>query len=154
MKIIVDSNIVFSALLKTQTAFGKIIFNSHGIFTFYSARYLHVEIKTHWPKLKKISKLNDEQLQGAYHALIQQITFINEEVLPTKILAEAEKLATGIDLDDTVFIALTKFMKGRLWTGDKTLYEGLKKKGFRSVLTTTDLQKLWTLKKNEQATTQ
>jgi predicted nucleic acid-binding protein len=151
MKIVVDSNIVFSALLKTQTTFGKIIFNSHGIFNFYTSRFLHAEIKTHWQKLKKISKLNDNQLDEAYHALIQQITFINEEVFPTKILAEAETLASDIDLDDTIFIALTKFIKGKLWTGDKALHQGLVRKGFHSVLTTSEIQKIWTQKKAEQA---
>lgn len=150
MKIIVDSNIVFSSLLKTQTTFGQIIFNSDKIFDFYSARFLHVEIKKHWSKLKKLSKLSDNQLEEAYHALLQKITFVNEEIIPQRVWQEAETLAAGIDLDDISFIALSKFLRGRLWTGDKVLRDGLKQNGFRSVMNTPEILKLWTQKKNRQ----
>lgn len=52
MKIVVDSNIVFSALLKTETTFGQIIFNSDGVFDFYSANYMRIEILKHWDRLR------------------------------------------------------------------------------------------------------
>ena len=48
MKIVVDTNIIFSSLLKTQTTFGQIIFNSDDIFEFYSAQYMRTEIRNHW----------------------------------------------------------------------------------------------------------
>ena len=40
------------------------------------------------------------------------------------------------DLD---FVALTYYLKGFLWTGDKILYNGLKKKGFKKVVNTQEL---------------
>ena len=48
-----------------------------------------------------------------------------------------------IDLDDTDFVALTKYLKGKLWTGDKVLHDGLRDKGFKNVLTTFEILKLW-----------
>lgn len=143
MKIIVDSNIIFSTLLRTQSTFGQIIFNSEKIFEFYSAQYMRIEIRRHWTKLHKISKLSDQELEDAYYTLLTKITFINEEIIPQKIWEDSEKIATGIDLDDTDFIALTKYLKGKLWTGDKSLYTGLKKKGFKNVVTTNEILKLW-----------
>ncbi|WKZ60206.1 MAG: PIN domain-containing protein [Cyclobacteriaceae bacterium] len=149
MKIIIDTNIVFSALLKTQTTFGQIIFNSTGIFEFYCPHYLRTEIRKHWDRLKRISKLTDKQLQESYEALLSKITFINEELIPQKVWEDAEKLTTGIDVDDTVFVALTKYVKGKLWSGDNTLQAGLKKKGYKAILTTPEIHKLW-IKKREK----
>jgi predicted nucleic acid-binding protein len=53
-----------------------------------------------------------------------------------------------IDADDSDFIALTKYLKGKLWTGDKILYDGLKGKGFKQVLNTTETAKFWSKEKN------
>jgi hypothetical protein len=39
-------------------------------------------------------------------------------------------------------VALTRYLKGGLWTGDKPIYNGLKAKGFRSVYNTADMSKL------------
>lgn len=144
MKIVVDSNIVFSALLKTHTTFGQIIFNSDGFFEFYSSHNMRTEIREHWDKLKKLSKLTEAQLEESYYALLTKITFINEEIIPQKFWEESEKLLEDIDLDDTDFVALTKYLKGKLWTGDKTLRDGLKDKGFKNVLTTFEILNLWT----------
>lgn len=149
MKIIIDTNIVFSALLKTQTIFGQIIFNSTGVFEFYCPHYLRTEIRKHWDRLKRISKLTDEQLQESYEALLSKITFINEELIPQKIWEDAEKLTVGVDVDDTDFVALTKYLKGKLWSGDATLQVGLKKKGYKAVLTTPEMYKLWIKKKEK-----
>ncbi len=108
MKIVVDSNIIFSALLKTHTTFGQIIFNSDGIFEFYSSHNMRTEIREHWDKLRKLSKLTEAQLEESYYALLTKITFINEELIPQKFWVESEKLLDDIDLDDIDFVALTK----------------------------------------------
>ena len=149
MKIIVDTNIIFSALLKTHTTFGQIIFNSDGIFEFYCPHYLKAEIRNHWEKIKKISKLTDQQLEESFDSLLTKISFINEEIIPQKTWEDSEKITEGIDVDDTDFIALTKHLKAKLWTGDLELRDGLKSKGFKSVLTTAEILKHWTKKKKE-----
>jgi predicted nucleic acid-binding protein len=43
---------------------------------------------------------------------------------------EAHRLCHDIDPTDTPHIALTLTLDGRLWTGDRRLMEGLKRKGF------------------------
>ena len=149
MKVIIDTNIIFSSLLKTHTTFGQIIFNSEGIFEFYCPHYLRTEIRKHWDRIKRISKLTDQQLEESYDSLLTKIIFINEEIIPQKIWEDSEKFTEGIDLNDTDFVALTKHLKGKLWTGDLELRNGLKKKGFKNVLTTSEIFKLWTKKKDE-----
>lgn len=141
-KIIVDTNIIFSCLLNSEGTIGDLIFNSENIFAFYSNQYMRFEIRKHWDKLKKISKLTDLELETAYEKMLTKMTFINEELIPQKDWEKAEKLVADIDLDDTDFVALTKHLKGILWTGDKPLYEGLKASRFRTVYNTQDILKL------------
>ena len=103
---------------------------------------MRFEIHKHWEKLKRISKLTDLELKTAYDKLLTKLTFINEELIPQTIWKKAETIVADIDLDDTDFVALTKHLKGGLWTGDKPLYDGLKAKRFRTVYNTPDIFKL------------
>lgn len=141
-KIVVDTNVIFSCLLNSNGTIGDLVFNSTDVFEFYSSQYMRYEIRKHWSKLKKISRLSDDQLETAYDKMLLNITFINEELIPEKEWLKAEKLVSEINDDDVDFIALTKYLKATLWTGDKILYAGLKSIGFRSVIATADLLKL------------
>lgn len=141
-KIIIDTNIIFSCLLNSQGIIGDLIFNSDSIFEFYSNQYMRFEINKHWNKLKKVSKLTDLELETAYDKMLTKFTFINEELISQTNWEKAEALVANIDLDDTEFVALTKYLKGGLWTGDRVLYEGLKAKRFRTVHNTQDILKL------------
>ena len=142
MKIVVDTNIVFSCLLHSNGRIGEIIFNSSDIFEFYSCDYMRFEIRKHWAKLKKISKLSDTQLQDSCDKTFTHIRFVNEELIKPAIWLQSEKLVESIDPDDISFVALTRYLKGSLWTGDKKLYEGLKERKFNKVFTTEELFKL------------
>lgn len=139
MKIIVDTNIIFSALLNTSGKIGDLIFDSENVFEFFSCDYMRFEIENHWNKLKQISKLTDTELKESLFRLFTKIHFINEELITEKIWLKAENIAGDIDMDDTAFVALTLYLKGNLWTGDKELYTGLKNKGFEKVVTTQEL---------------
>ncbi len=141
-KIIVDTNIIFSCLLNSEGTIGDLIFNSENIFDFYSNQYMRFEIRKHWNKLKKISKLTDLELETAYEKMLAKLTFINEELIPQNDWEKAEALITDIDLDDADFVALTRYLKASLWTGDKPLYQGLKAKRFRTVYNMQDMIKL------------
>lgn len=139
MKIIIDTNIIFSALLNTKGAIGDVLFNSGEVFEFYSCSYMRHEIEKHWEKLKRISKLSNSELEESKFTIFAKINFINEELIPQKIWLSAEEISDDIDIDDSDFIALTKHLKGYLWTGDKELYNGLKLKHFKRVYNTTEI---------------
>lgn len=146
MKIVVDTNIIFSALLNSNSTIGDLLFNSDKHFEFYSCSYMRYEIQKHWERLKKISKLSNEQLQVSYTQVLSKLKFINEEIIPMETWLASEEITKGIDIDDTDFVAMTKFLKATLWTGDKVLYNGLKKIGFKKLLNTTELLALRTTK--------
>lgn len=149
MKIVVDTNIIFSALLNSNGKIGDLLFNSDKSFEFYSCSYMRYEIQKHWEKLKKISKLSERQLQISYTHVFTKLKFINEEIIPLEIWLESEKIVEEIDIDDIDFVALSKFLKATLWTGDKILYNGLKKHGFKKILNTTELLAIRTVKNDK-----
>ena len=142
MKIIVDTNIVFSAILNSSSRIGKILLNSKEHFQFFTCNYLRVEIQRHRNKLLKITKLSEAQLTELEELITQKITFIDERLIPQDILIKTEAQLKTIDTDDTVFVALTKHLEGKLWTGDMQLYNGLKAKRFKDIILTAELSLL------------
>ncbi len=57
MKIVVDTNIVFSTILNSYSRIADILFNSNKHFKFYSCNYLRHKLNKNWEKLKRIFKL-------------------------------------------------------------------------------------------------
>ena len=139
MRIIVDTNIVFSAILNSSSKIGKILLHSKGHFQFYSCDYLRTEINRHRNRLLKLTKLSEDELAELESLVTHNITFIDERLLPQALLKQTEILLKSIDPNDTPFVALTKHLEGKLWTGDMQLYNGLKTKRFKDILTTAEL---------------
>jgi putative PIN family toxin of toxin-antitoxin system len=141
VKIVVDTNIVFSAILNSNGSIAKILLHSQNHFRFYSCNFLHTELVTHRNKLEKITKLFGKEIEELTFLVTENITFINEELLPSKTIIATETLLSTIDLKDTPFVALNKHIKAKLWTGDKELINGLSKKGYKDIITTAQLLK-------------
>lgn len=57
MKIIIDANIVFSAILNTNGKIGNLIIKPPQNISFIAPDFLRIEIKKHYLKLSKISGL-------------------------------------------------------------------------------------------------
>src|SRR5665647_182391 len=139
MKIIIDTNIVFSAILNSNSRIGKILLNSNEHFQFYTCEYLRTEILRHRNKILKLTKLTEDELVELEELITHKITFINERLLPQELLLKTEILLKSIDPNDTPFVALTKHLEGKLWTGDMQLYNRLKAKRFKDIILTADL---------------
>jgi predicted nucleic acid-binding protein len=142
VKIIVDTNIVFSALLSSGSRIGKLILHSEKNIQLFSCNFLKTELENHHDKLVKLSKLSNSELAELEQILTHKITFIDERLLPSKLLLKTEELLASIDPKDTPFVALAIHLKGKLWTGDMQLYNGLKAKYFKDVLTSAELSQL------------
>lgn len=127
MRIVVDTNIAFSAILNTNSKISKILLQPRSKLNFYSTKQLLDEIAEHWSKLKKISRYSDIQLHETVALITNKITFINPELIPIALFTKAENLTKASDIDDTEFVALTEHIRGKLWTGDKVLKRGLQK---------------------------
>lgn len=139
MRVIIDTNIVFSAILNSQSRIGNIILKSDAKIKFYSSKYLQFEIQKHFNKIKNITNLPDSELIEIIEALYSKIHFISEEIIPKEIITLSENLTEDIDFDDVIFIALALHLNCKLWTGDKELIKGLISKGFKKFISTQEL---------------
>jgi len=142
MRIVVDTNIAFSAILNTNSKIARIILQPKSRLNFYSTKQLLDEIEEHKDKIKKISKYSDSELSRAIQLITSKIRFIHLKLIPKETYLKAEALTKDVDIDDTEFVALTEHAKAKLWSGDKELLKGLKKKKWNKFITTDELYKL------------
>ena len=139
MKVVVDTNIVFSAILNSQSWIGQILLYSDKSVKFYSPRFLQLEIQNHFQKIKSHTKLPDSEIHELLDSLYTKIHFISDELIPKQTLLIADELTRDIDFDDVMFVALAIHFNCKLWTGDKALISGLKQKGFKKFISTKEL---------------
>lgn len=147
MRIIVDANIVFSAILNTNGKIGDILINGGKRFEFIAPDFLRYEIKSHYSKLTKISGLTIDDIQESEFQIYKSIRFISEEQITLSTWISSKNLVSDIDPNDIPYIAYSKHFKCKIWSGDKVLINGLKKKKFTKFITTEDLFKIHESKK-------
>jgi predicted nucleic acid-binding protein len=83
--------------------------------------------------------LNDDDLSELITLVESRIFFLEEELLPATVIAEAKEWVKDVDFDDFAFVAITNHLDAWLWTGDKKLITGLQSKGFKRIISTADL---------------
>src|ERR1035437_6260459 len=81
MKIITDSNIVYSALLSKNNICQFIILSER--MEYFSTNFMIMEIFKHKEMVLKSSKLPEEELLSQYERILSRITFVKEEIVPT-----------------------------------------------------------------------
>ncbi|MGJ3235188.1 PIN domain-containing protein [Marivirga sp.] len=138
-KIVVDTNIVFSAILNINSKIGQDLLTSDNIYDFYAPKYLREEILQHQEKLKARANLGSPEFMEVYEMILKKITILNHSIIEEKNYKKAINLCEDIDLNDVPFVAFSIFLKCKMWTGDKKLMNGLKLKGFKNFTTTDDL---------------
>jgi predicted nucleic acid-binding protein len=141
MNVIADTNIIISALISPKGKESDIILNPIYDFKKYTCNFLFDEILKHEAKILKAAGLKDADFFEVYFNISSRIRFINEEQIPDAVWNEALAFTTGIDESDTPFVALSLYLDGYLWTGDKRLIKGLSGRGFEKILTTADIIK-------------
>jgi predicted nucleic acid-binding protein len=133
MRIVVDSNIVFSAILNSSGKIGQLIIGGSKYFQYFSINLLKEEIFNHKSKILLVSGLKPAQLESIFITITSRIKFIDEILLSDEDIHKAQNLTSGIDENDTLFVALANYLNGQLWTGDKKLITGLRKKTIRGL---------------------
>ena len=110
-----------------------------GKFDIFMCQFTTIELFKHKEKVIELSKLNFDDILSIYQVILNSVTVINEKDIPKNILLESKEICREIDINDTIFIAVSKFIDSYLWTGDKKLIKGLPRKGFDKFFTTNQL---------------
>lgn len=143
MKIVVDSNIVFSAILNSHSQIGQLLIDGSNFFEFFSVGLLKEEISKHKSKIIQLTRFSEEHFTEVYHLILSKIIFIDDILLNNNDLVAALELVLDIDEDDTLFVALNNFLNAKLWTGDRKLTLGLANKNYKNTITTNELHELY-----------
>jgi predicted nucleic acid-binding protein len=139
MKIIVDTNVIFSAILSSSGKIGQILIYGRQQFEFYAPNLVKVEIKRHRDKMIQLGELTDSDFEDNRDDIFSCITFISEEQIPYEYWQDAIPLVRDIDMDDIAFVVLAEYLDAQLWTGDKKLLKGLINMGFTKGITTDEV---------------
>ena len=139
MKFVIDTNIIFSAILNPESPIGQIILNGSKYFGFISIEQLKNEIGNHEDRILNISGLSKSDYNNIYGSLKSKIRFVNQVLINSENYQKAEELTKDIDPDDLLFVGLALQFECKLWSGDKRLKNGLRQKGFKEIMTTEEL---------------
>ncbi|MEO6760714.1 MAG: PIN domain-containing protein [Saprospiraceae bacterium] len=139
MKIIVDTNVIFSAILSSSGKIGQILIYGRKQFEFYAPNLVKVEIKRHRHKMIQFGELTDSDFEENRDDIFSCITFISEEQIPYEYWREAIPLVRDTDMDDIAFVVLAEYLDAQLWTGDNKLLKGLINVGFTKGVTTDEV---------------
>lgn len=135
MKLVVDTSILFAALLK-KSAVRELLLNS--LFEFYVPEFGIEEIEKHVEEIVDRSGLSAENVYLLLGVLLASIQVVPAERILKKY-REAEKIMGKIDRDDVPFVALAlSFPNDGIWSEDKHFLKQEKVRVWR----TRDLLKL------------
>lgn len=127
-KVVIDTSVFFSILLSREGGIRRQVLTERQR-TYYSPRFVLVELFKHKERIAAASKLPPEALLECLHEMLARVDLMDEAGIPIGTWLEARRLCLDVDHKDTPFVALTLHVNGRLWTGDEGLKEGLRRKG-------------------------
>lgn len=137
--IVVDANILMSALITQQGRVAATLIEASERYRFISCHFLYVELFKHKEKLVKLSRLPEADFLELLLGFLNRIEFLNESLLTASVVEQARQLVHDVDPRDRDYVALTLHYQARLWTGDRKLLEGLQAKGVPFLCTTAEL---------------
>ncbi|NBC16602.1 MAG: DNA-binding protein [Bacteroidetes bacterium] len=127
-RVVVDANILFSALLRPDSPFTRHIV--HAPLTFFVCESAIVSLFKHKERIVALSRLSEDEVVRQFYLLLRRVTVSNEELIDLAARRQALTLCRDVDPDDTPHVALTLSLDGLLWTGDEALKRGLRTQGF------------------------
>jgi len=149
-RIVVDTNVAFSTFLNINSHIGQILLNGGRYYDFYAPEYIKYELIEHKERIKTIGKLSEDRFVELYGLILQKVRTINHTIIPSSFYQSAMETCLEIDIDDTPFVAITDYLRGKLWTGDKRLVNGLIAKRYQRIVTTNDLYADFLQKENKK----
>lgn len=134
MKIIIDANILMSALIATEGKTYDLVFNSR--IKLLSVDKLLIELEKHKQEILEKSGLSEYDFDIFVSLISAEIEFVSYYDVK-KFVPEAEKISP--DPNDVEYFALALLLNCAIWSNDKKL----KKQDRIKVYSTEDLMKIF-----------
>jgi len=114
MKLVLDSNIIFSALIKKSITRDIILSD---FFELYAPEYFFNEITKHKELLLKKSKLDRGDFEALLLLLQKHIHLVTKDKYNERMVT-AEDILRNIDITDSPFLALALALSCSIWSND------------------------------------
>ncbi|MFH1014933.1 MAG: PIN domain-containing protein [Nitrospirota bacterium] len=135
MKAVIDSNIIFSAIISGKQFYIDIIQSNE----FYTPDIVFIELEKYETRIIEKSRLPIEDFRKFVRMLFEKIVVIPKLAISKENWQKAYNLCKDVDEKDTPFIALSLELSMPVWTNDKSLTDGLKAKDFNQFISTEQL---------------
>lgn len=119
MRLIIDANVVISALAKDGAVRAALRTATDDVFTPW---YIHVEIDEHRTEIRQKSGLSSEAFDGLLDELWDHIDVIPQEAMIPH-LQEAAREMRAHDPDDTLYVAAALAVDGTVVSNDQAFEE-------------------------------
>jgi len=129
MKLILDSNVIFSCLLSGKKLYLDLLSQNQC----FSPDFIFEEIKKYEKVILKKGKPN-VNFKEYVKEVFTHLVVIPRLAIGSVSWKKAYELCKGVDEKDTAYVALSIDFDLPLVTRDKKLYNGLKKKQFENII--------------------
>ena len=130
MRVVVDSNIIFSALISGKEVYLD-LFKQNDV---YIPDIVFSELNRYELRLIQKTKLRQSKFKNFIRMLFEEVIVIPKFAISEENWQKAYKICKDIDEKDTPFVALSLELQIPLWTNDKKLLSGVRLKGFDNIV--------------------
>ncbi len=118
MNIVIDSNVLFSALIK-QSSTRQIILEYDSYFLFPS--FIFEELQKHKNEILRKSGMKEDEFNLLFQLILKKVVIVPTETLyPYR--SKAFEIVKDIDINDVIFVACAlAYSNSIIWSDDKKL---------------------------------
>lgn len=142
MVVIVDANIIISALINPHGDIAKMLLSEWKSLDFLIPEYAIQETLAQKNKLSKQFNVSDLLFDSFLKALNDVALIYSQEFISEKDFELSKSMVQKIDPKDAIYVVFSLALDALIWTGDLKLCKALRKKGFQNIITTTDLKRI------------
>lgn len=140
MRIVIDTNLIFSLLISKNEKILRIIFDDR--FYIASTTHLIVELFKHKEKIARYSRLTESELLELLLKILENVDIVPYRSIPQVFRERAFSILKSCDIKDVPFLALAFAMEAKLWTGDRKLERCLDRQGIDICISVEELVRL------------
>jgi predicted nucleic acid-binding protein len=142
MVVVIDANVTLSAIINIKGNIATLLICNSSSIDFVIPEFSLSEIKEKQRKLYFSARASPDIFNENLQLLLNRLTVIGDNLINERYFKAAYFFTKEIDPKDTMYVALTMALDALLWTGDLKLYRALRRKGFKQIITTKELEEI------------